>query len=324
MKKFLPVVLVLTLMMVCVTPVSASAKTADELRAQIEELLAQYEKLMQKERAGSSEIITTSTTLSTTPVLGNAPTCKVKANKKVYKAGEKMVIKWSSKNALYGKGLGGDKIDVKGVDRGTAPDTTKTYTYTFYGKEGGVVTCSVLVTVRDSKKGDNPSKPGTSTSKTLQAHIYEAKGSDHNFCYSKPGTVTVNVPAQSEPVTLYLSAYEGVHWVVKAEDGANITSVILGGYNPQTISGLSSNIPVTKKTFYDQSRTKSAGADSGQGAFIDTRNPEIIYHWAGNSTCADSSAKIPMEYRKYLVGTSEYSYGYKDGGTYAASEVTPR
>lgn len=59
-----------------------------------------------------------------------------------------------------------------------------------------------------------------------------------------PGEAVVNVNRPGKLVTLFLSAYEPVHWQVNVADGTRVEKVILGGYYAQSLSGLGSEVEI--------------------------------------------------------------------------------
>lgn len=60
--------------------------------------------------------------------------------------------------------------------------------------------------------------------------------------------VHVNGKAPSKPVTLVLSAYERTNWVIDGKTRAAIGTVIINGYHPSTVSGLSFLTKVVNRT----------------------------------------------------------------------------
>ncbi len=149
--------------------------------------------------------------------------------------------------------------------------------------------------------------------------VYEAQGAQHNFCYSKPGTVTVNLMQYQKtgtPVTLSLSAYEPVIWNINVPAGVNLQKVILSGYNVQStvITGAS---PLVERYFYSDPANAARGSSSS-GAFYDDRDGadsryQTIYHWAGQTMCAATSGAVPVANRWYYNPGSTYFYAYQQG-----------
>jgi hypothetical protein len=149
--------------------------------------------------------------------------------------------------------------------------------------------------------------------------VYEATGAQHNFCYSKPGTVNVNLvqligTPKGAPITLSLSAYEPVIWNINVPTGVNLQKVILSGYNVQSpvITGAS---PLVERYFYSDPANASPGS-SGQGSFYDDRDGadsryQTVYHWAGQATCAATSGAVPVANRWYHNPGSNYFYAYQ-------------
>lgn len=149
--------------------------------------------------------------------------------------------------------------------------------------------------------------------------VYEAAGAQHNFCYSKPGTVNVNLvqlvgTKKGTPVTLSLSAYEPVIWNINVPTGVNLQKVILSGYNVQSpvITGAS---PLVERYFYNDPADAARGI-SPAGSFYDERQGadsrfQTIYSWAGQATCASTSGAVPIASRWYYNGGSNYFYAYQ-------------
>lgn len=71
------------------------------------------------------------------------PTCEVSQQTTSISNGTPFVISWSSKNAAYGKGPSGDKIDTIGkATYQLMPGEEKKYDFTFFNAEGKSTTCS--------------------------------------------------------------------------------------------------------------------------------------------------------------------------------------
>jgi len=60
------------------------------------------------------------------------------------------------------------------------------------------------------------------------------------------GEALVKVNRPGKRVTLFLSAYEPVHWQVNVSNGSIVEKVILGGFYPQTISGLGAGVEIVE------------------------------------------------------------------------------
>lgn len=151
--------------------------------------------------------------------------------------------------------------------------------------------------------------------------VYEAQGSQHNFCYSKPGTVNVNLvqlvgTKKGTPITLSLSAYEPVIWNINVPTGVNLQKVILSGYYVQSpvITGAS---PLVERYFYNDPANAARGI-SPAGSFYDEREGadsrfQTIYKWAGQASCLSTSGAVPLASRWYYNAGSDYFYAYQKG-----------
>ncbi len=195
-----------------------------------------------------------------------------------------------------------------------------TYTTTAYDPKGNVLGSDSFTV----------SLPAVTVGELHAVGIYEALGSQHNFCYSKPGEATVNLALlagakKGTPVTLSLSAYEPVHWKVNVPSGVSLQRVVLSGYNNQSVTVTGASPLVTHHYFLDQSHV-SPGS-SGQGAFIDDREPNdtrtrTVYNWAGQATCSLTSGSVPVASRWYFnPPVSDYFYAYQKGDSNYANLV---
>lgn len=63
------------------------------------------------------------------------------------------------------------------------------------------------------------------------------------------GKVEVVVKPTPKPVILVLSSYESVSWQITLSAGAALDSVVLQGYDPQSVLGVPANVPVTSRSF---------------------------------------------------------------------------
>jgi len=91
--------------------------------------------------------------------------------------------------------------------------------------------------------------------------LYESQGGN-------PVAVEVDRPGQQ--VTLFLTAYESINWQVSATPGTTIESVILGGYESQSVQGLAAGVDVE---YFDRtgesSRTLYVGRELDTPQFRD-------------------------------------------------------
>jgi hypothetical protein len=70
------------------------------------------------------------------------------------------------------------------------------------------------------------------------------------------GSITVTVAAASNPVILVLSSYQPVRWVIQAEPGADVAAVLVGGYYPQQVTGVSEwHVHDLGRVFVDEGNT---------------------------------------------------------------------
>jgi hypothetical protein len=144
--------------------------------------------------------------------------------------------------------------------------------------------------------------------------VYEA-GSDHSFCHSTTGKVSVTVKNTGKPIILAVGSYEPVVWNIVLEQGAQLERVILSGYGVQKVTGISSSVPVSSYTYYSLDNVKK-GTETGAGFFYDMRDPNsgVYYDWASQPGTCPKSAAVPVESRALLLGSSNYFYAYEAGG----------
>jgi hypothetical protein len=74
--------------------------------------------------------------------------------------------------------------------------------------------------------------------------VYEAS-SDHTAAF--PATVNVDLPGRG-PITLVVSSYEPVKWTVTRTAGTTLTSIIVAGFNAQTVVTVPVGVPVTNNS----------------------------------------------------------------------------
>jgi hypothetical protein len=83
------------------------------------------------------------------------------------------------------------------------------------------------------------------TSQSKELHligVYEADP-NHSGNQRSPGTISVNINRQNQPIILALSSYEPVTWKLNVQPGVIIEKIILNGYYDQNIIGVS-GIPI--------------------------------------------------------------------------------
>ena len=83
------------------------------------------------------------------------------------------------------------------------------------------------------------------TSQPKELHligVYEADP-NHSGNQRSPGTISVNINRQNQPIILALSSYEPVTWKLNIQPGVIIEKIILNGYYDQNIMGVS-GIPI--------------------------------------------------------------------------------
>lgn len=99
----------------------------------------------------------------------NPPVCTLQTSQRntPLVAGDPITITWTSANADYAVGPGGDKLPANGRET-YRPEATKTYTYTFYGP-GGTATCEKRVEVDDAGTDPTPPDTGGGTTDSMTA-----------------------------------------------------------------------------------------------------------------------------------------------------------
>ncbi len=172
---------------------------------------------------------------------------------------------------------------------------------------------AVIDEVNTTKQTEINAVPKTTTS-GAELHVvgvYEAS-SDHSFCHSTTGAVSVTVKNTGKPVILAVSSYEPVTWNIKLEPGAQLERVIVGGYGVQKVKGISDMVPTTMLSYYSFDNVNK-GVESGAGFFYDLRSPDsgTYYDWASQPDACPKSAAVPIESRAVLLSGSEYYYSYK-------------
>ena len=78
----------------------------------------------------------------------------------------------------------------------------------------------------------------------------------------------VHVNREGQSVTLFLSAYDAVHWQVSVSAGTTIERVFLNGYYRQTLTGLPATVPVISSSYEEGSRYLWIGYDLNSSAFL--------------------------------------------------------
>lgn len=112
------------------------------------------------------------------------------------------------------------------------------------------------------------------------------------------GRVKIVVDAYNKPIILGLSAYDPVHWIIDAPEGAKIEKVILSGYHKQRVSGLpdSSLVEVHSREKYP-----CDNCTYGKGSFYSYKQPSRNY--------------------QRLTGLKPYTFqGKYTGGTFKVSD----
>jgi hypothetical protein len=161
--------------------------------------------------------------------------------------------------------------------------------------------------------------PTTAAAEVRAIGVYQGTGGVSDFCHSTPGTVTVTVPKNTAPIILALSAYEPVKWVLHVDPGTTIKKIILSGYNAQTVSGQAAGVAVENHFYNDYARYTQGSAtySSNSGSFYNDQAsmPATIFDWAGDASCAATSAAIVNTHRRYFNGSSDYFYAYANGSS---------
>lgn len=130
-------------------------------------------------------------------------------------------------------------------------------------------------------------------SNILIAGVYEAERPESSMKMPRPaaGEITVDVSSAEPNTLLVLSAYESVHWTLTGKTLGNIKAVYVTGYEQQTVSGLSSKVPVTYDIY-----------DSGSDGYF------IVYN--GTGTEDDQF----YELQSYLLSQTGYKPTLYFGG----------
>lgn len=100
----------------------------------------------------------------------------------------------------------------------------------------------------DSRSTLVPAMPGLGDAPAdAQVHmvgVYEGKRVAGSSSGHPPRDVRVVARASNRPMVLVLASYEPVNWIV-VNSGARVSAVLLSGYHPSTVSGVS-NVPVLR------------------------------------------------------------------------------
>ncbi len=130
----------------------------------------------------NGQTVTCSKTITVTvpPPTPNAPTCTMTASKDVITQGETVLLSWTSTNATSAIVNGVSKAVQDGMY--VAPNSTHTYSGTFYGANGQSVTCSKTITVTTVP----PTTPGPSC--TIIINNYN----NHYFAPNQGVTISWN------------------------------------------------------------------------------------------------------------------------------------
>ena len=120
-------------------------------------------------------------------------------------------------------------------------------------------------------------------------------------CGSKdqPGQITVTVEPSTQPRLLVLTAYDAVTWNIvmspdKGGEGVgndiktpkqNLVGVILAGYYYQDVKGLSSDVPVVRRTYYGSFYPKDDEVDSEDYFCAYEVDGEVYYEGVENMDC---------------------------------------
>lgn len=60
----------------------------------------------------------------------------------------------------------------------------------------------------------------------------------------RDGKINVTISDRRQPVSLFLNAYESCTWQIHTEPGVQLAKVIVAGYEPQTVTGITSGTPL--------------------------------------------------------------------------------
>ncbi|MBX9765159.1 hypothetical protein K2X83_00790, partial [Patescibacteria group bacterium] len=250
---------------------------------------------------------------SVTPV----PVVTLQITPSTVSAGQSATLTWTSQNAqrcYISYGSVQDSVALSGTRSIAHTETTK---YTLRcsndpgtGKDGPASEASATLTVSNT----------SSAGELYAVGVYEAAGSQHNFCSSKPGTVNLNLvqligSKKGTPVVLSLSAYEPVVWNINVPAGVNLQKLILSGYYVQSVN-ITGTAPTQVERYFYADPANAARGSSSAGDFYDEREGassavQTIYRWAGQATCANTSGAVPVANRLYYNPGSNYFYAYQ-------------
>jgi len=82
--------------------------------------------------------------------------------------------------------------------------------------------------------------------------VYEGSypnGNRHSFGYHPNGRLDIKIHTKNQPVILVLSSYEPVVWNVIPDNEVEIEEIILSSYHPSKVSGVTSEVKITRKPF---------------------------------------------------------------------------
>ncbi len=106
--------------------------------------------------------------------------------------------------------------------------------------------------------------------------VYKAKGASGS---SEEGTIRIAVGNKAQPVTLVLSAYDPVHWIIQPDAGARIVKVIVMGNTPGRATGISQEIVQRSGGYL---RDYRSGSDSsGRRSFRDSSTADTVERLVG-------------------------------------------
>lgn len=101
--------------------------------------------------------------------------------------------------------------------------------------------------------------------------VYKARGASG----SQEGTIRVAVGNKAQPVTLVLSAYDPVHWLIQPDPGARIAGVVVMGYTPGRVSGIPQEIVQTRGGYLTDYRSEGSRRGSGGGVTAETVEHQV-------------------------------------------------
>jgi len=120
---------------------------------------------------------------------------------------------------------------------------------TGFGAEAGMAAPGAMATI------PGPVLELGKTARVLALGVYEGKRYPGD---GRGGTVRVNVMRTKGPVILVLASYEGVHWVVTTDPGANVGAILLSSYEDSQVLG-------SQAPQYRIGKNFSYGSDNGGG-----------------------------------------------------------